>query len=217
MPPHRHPSIDPLDADTWPDRCPDARCGAELTVTRQCMGHVDDQKTGEFRHCGKPAMKGQTYCRSHGGAIPAAKKAAEKRVQQAAAKKELERLGIKPRLVEAADALLEEMSLSCGAVDLLAQLVDEEGREGLTQWGVNGRTESVYWSMLVEARKMKLAAAKACVAAKIADRQVQLAESQGRVLAEVVRQIVTGLGRDLADPEVRQVVEPALRLVPRAA
>jgi hypothetical protein len=187
-------------------------------VVRQCMGHKVDRETGARTHCGKPAMHGQTKCRSHGGASSQAKAAAEKRVERAKVERQVAALGlVVPKEVDPATMLLDEVAMAAGYVNLLAGLVEREGEDGLTQWGVGGRTESAYWSMLTEQRKMLLNAAKACIAAGIAERQVRLAEDQGRLLADVVRTIVTGLGRDLNDPEVRRVVEPALRLVPRAA
>lgn len=203
-------TVDPTDAATWPAQCPD--CRAALTRTRQCLGHKSDGT-----HCTRVALRGQTKCSFHGGNSPQAKRKAQERIERAEAERQVAALALTPRAIDPHDALLEEVQRTIAWVDLLESLVRRDGEDGITQWGMAGRTESAYWSMLVEQRKHLVATAKACVVAGIAERQVQIAEAHGRMLAEVVRTIVEGLGRDLDDPEVRQVVEPALRLVRPAA
>lgn len=150
-----------------------------------------------------------------------------------------------PREVDPHTALLEELHRTAGHVAWLGELVatlqhdpdtdptvlgdggdhdptePHASKSGLKQYTRTERftveQESVWLRMYRDERAHLAKVAKDCIAAGIAERQVRLAEEQGRVLAEVVRSIVTGLGRDLNDPEVRRVVEPALRLVRPAA
>lgn len=200
-------SIDPTKPDTWPRHCP--KCRAELTKKRQCMGH--SSRTGE--HCMKTAVRGAKVCGTHGGSLKRTKAAAGERNARA----EVERLNIQPREISYQDALLEELYRSASWVDYLGARVMAEGEDGLTQWGMTGRSPSALWSMLEDQRKHMVVVASACGKAGIEERRVQLAEQQGKLLAQVVAQIVTGLGHDLHDEAVQGVVRPALQLVRSAA
>lgn len=181
-------------------------------MRRRCSA---TNQSGE--QCKKLAIPGGTVCYYHGGAAKQVRAAAERNLQKAEVERQIERLGIKPREIGYQDALLEELWRSAGWVDYLEQRVQAEGAESLTQWGMGGRTASALWAMLEEERKRFVAVAVACGRAGIEERRVQLAEQQGKMLAQVVRQIVTGLGHDLHDEAVQSVVRPALQLVRSAA
>jgi hypothetical protein len=229
-------SIDPTDPSTWPSHCP--KCGVALTKKRQCMGH--SSRTG--KHCGKTALRGARVCGTHGGSLSRTKLAAEDREAAAQAQRAAATYGL-PRQVEPHDALLEELHRTAGHVAWLGVLIaelehedsihpraggDVESDEDRSSSGLSGlkqyhRDKNMLWEKpsvwveLYQHERTHLAkVAKTCIDAGIAERQVQLAESQGRLLADVVRQIVTGLGHDLQDERVREVVVPALQLV-RAA
>lgn len=168
--------------------------------------------TGE--RCQRRAAPGAKVCTSHGGAARQVREAGERNRARAQAEEKIARLHLR-RDVDADTALIEELCRTAGWIDYLETVVDGGN---LTQWtGKDGGKPSVEVELLNWNRTHFERVAKTCKAVGIAEARVRLAEEQGRVLAEVVRQIVTGLGRDLADPEVRRVVEPALRLVPRAA
>ena len=169
-------------------------------------------------YCTRPAGWGTDHvgvgrCKLHGGST-ASHTTQAKRVL---AEQAIKALGVKPREVAPDVALLEELQRSAGYVDLLDAIVEREGEDGLTQWGMGGRTASAFWQMLEDERRHLVATAAACIKAGIEERRVQLAEQQGKMLAQVVAQIVTGLGHDLHDEAVQGVVRPALQLVRSAA
>lgn len=197
-----------MDAATWPACCP--RCGIELTRVRQCMRHKGAKHNGE--HCGNAAVQGAVVCHKHGARAPQVKAAAEQRVERAKAEKQVAALGlVVPVDIDPVDAVLREVALGAAYVDMLRRLVERDGEDGLTQWGVNGRTESAYWSMLTEQRKMLVNAAKACAALGIAERQVRMTEELGAQIGQFIAAVLPALGHDLHDPAVRAVVEPAMR------
>lgn len=233
-----NPSIVPTDASTWPASCP--TCGIGLWLTRQCMGHVDDEETGEVRHCGKHAMKGQTMCRSHGGAAPQARAAAQRRIEHAEAERVTATYGL-PVDVDPHTALLEELHRSAGHVAWLGALIaalehqeaveasvmgparDEDpdegrvSRSGLKQYsrekGVTWEKPAV-WVELYQWERTHLGnIAKACVQAGIEERRVRVAEQQGQLLAQVISAILTDLGHDLSAGPVREAVTRHLQLV----
>lgn len=230
------PSVNPLDPRSWPSRCP--TCGEELTKTRQCLGHRSNGK-----HCARTASHGATKCSTHGGRSPRSLAAAKRRLAQAEAERAIATYGL-PREIDPHGALLEELHRTAGHVAWLGALIadlehedsvkpraggdvdeDEErsssGKSGLKQYhrdkNMLWEKPSVWVELYQSERKHLTDVAKVCIAAGIAERQVRLAEDQGRLLAEVVRTIVTGLGHDLQDERVRRVVQPALQLAPRSA
>lgn len=180
-----------------------------MDESRRCT--AKSKQSGE--RCKRAAIVGGTVCAMHGGKIPNVRAAAEKRRQRDEAEKQVERLGVKRRDLAPDAALLEELQRSVGYVDLLEAIVEREGEDGLTQWGMGGRTASAFWAMLEDQRRHLVATAGACIKAGIEERRVQLAEQQGRLMAEVIRTIVTGLGHDLQDDAVQRVVRPALQLM----
>lgn len=184
-----------------------------MDPSRQCT--AKSKQSGV--RCKRPAVIGGTVCSIHGGKARQVQAAAQRRRDQDAAEREAKALNIQPREIGYQDALLEELYRSAGWVDYLEAKVQAEGDGALTQWGMGGRTASALWSMLEEERKRYVAVAVACGRAGIAERQIQIAEQQGKLLAQVISQIVTGLGHDLHDEAVQSVVRPALQLVRSAA
>jgi hypothetical protein len=186
-------------------------------------GEFDDRfrckatSKGTGERCRSRAVPGAEVCWKHGGAAKQVREAGQKRKQRGEAERQVERLGVKRRDLAPDAALLEELQRSVGYVDLLEAIVEREGEDGLTQWGMSGRTASAFWAMLEDQRKHLVATAAACIKAGIEERRVQLAEQQGRLMAEVIRTIVTGLGHDLQDDAVQRVVRPALQLMRSAA
>lgn len=198
----------------------------------------------EGGHCLRSAAPGAVVCVKHGARAPQVVAAAKRRIETAQASRAAATYGL-PRVVDPHTALLEELHRTAGHVAWLGELVaslrhedDTEptvlgdggshdptephtSKSGLKQYTRTERftveQESVWLRMYREERTHLARVAKDCIAAGIAERTVRLAEDQGRLIAEVVRTIVTGLGRDLSDPAVREVVEPAMRLVRPAA
>ncbi|WP_100499379.1 hypothetical protein [Geodermatophilus chilensis] len=85
--------------------------------------------------------------------------------------------------------------------------------------GVFATGEAIRGLVTLEAQERDRAAAMAtkAVAAGLAERQVQLAERQGQLVAEVIRGVLSDLGLDVADPGVVRVVSARLRALGEAA
>ena len=78
---------------------------------------------------------------------------------------------------------------------------------------VYATNEAIRGLVTLEAQERDRAAGMAAkaVAAGLATRQVELAERQGQLVADVIRGVLTQLGHDLADPTVLRVVSTQLR------
>jgi hypothetical protein len=71
-------------------------------------------------------MYGMSVCRLHGGAAPQTIAAAERRLQQEAASRAVEVLGLSVK-VDPHTALLEELQRAAGCVAWLAEQIHREG------------------------------------------------------------------------------------------
>ena len=85
--------------------------------------------------------------------------------------------------------------------------------------GVFAAGEAIRGLVNLEAQERDRAAGMAAkaVAAGLATRQVELAEKQGALVADVIRAVLTQLGHDLSDPDVLRVVSTQLRALEPAA
>lgn len=174
--------------------------------------------------CGRPAGWGTPHpgtgrCKLHGGSTPNHVAAAQR--EQAA--DAVQTLGL-PRDVEPHEALLEEVHRAAGHVAWLAGVVAELEKQqvvhGITRTvqmpdgtrSVEARAALNVWVKLYQEERDRLTrVAKVAIDAGVAERQVRLAERQAQQLAEVIRAVLTDLGHDLEDPDVRKVVR--LRLI----
>jgi len=180
-------------------------------------------KTKRGAICSKPAGWGTPYrhgrCRLHGGASPTHVKAAQRREAERA----VESLGL-PREVEPHGALVEEVHRAAGHVAWLGEVVGQLDRNqlvhGITRTvqlpdgsrTVEARAAINIWVKLYQDERDRLVrVAKAAIDAGVAERQVRLAEGQAQQLAQVIRAILTDLGHDPGDENVRKVVR--LRLI----
>lgn len=79
--------------------------------------------------------------------------------------------------------------------------------------GVFATGEAIRGLVQLEAQERDRAAGMAAkaVAAGLATRQVELAERQGQLVADVIRGVLTQLGHDMTDPSVLRVVSTQLR------
>lgn len=79
--------------------------------------------------------------------------------------------------------------------------------------GVFAASEAIRGLVTLEAQERDRAAGMAAkaVAAGLATRQVELAERQGALVADVIRAVLRDLGHDLTDPTVLRVVSTQLR------
>lgn len=191
------------------------------------------KKTDGSGTCKHPAgwgtpHNGRGRCKWHGGSTPTHVKAAETEVALEA----VELFGL-PREIEPADALLEEVHRSAGLVGYYEQRIRErldEANPDALVFGVTKDTADTEGARKIERRAVPSAwlalyrterkhlvdVCRVAIAAGIAERQVQLAEQQGMLIAQVIRGVLEDLGV-ADDPEVPAIVRRHLTLVDSAA
>ncbi|WP_154402723.1 hypothetical protein [Nocardioides speluncae] len=164
-------------------------------------------------------------CRTHGGSAGQVKAAAERRQDQARAAAAVVTFGL-PREVDPHGALLEELHRTAGAVAWLEYVV-RDLEQGEVVWGVTEKVRkgsgehpgtdttkaarpNVWVQLYQQERKHLVEVAKACVSAGIEERRVRLAESQGVMLAAVVRGVLDRLDLDDRQRGLVSEVVPAV-------
>lgn len=177
-----------------------------------CKGH---KRTGEG--CHNAPLDGLEVCRYHGGNAPRARAAGARRVQEQAAQQAVETLGL-PVDVSPSDALLEEVRWTAGHVQWLRGKVQELQPKALV-WGKTRTavkvTEREFEGMAIESteetvtreaslslwydlyereRRHLVTVCAAALRAGVEERRVRLAESQGELVAGVIRAILNDLG-----------------------
>jgi hypothetical protein len=129
-----------------------------------------------------------------------------------------------PREVEPHTALLEEVHRAAGHVAWLAEVVGQLDQSQIVH-GITRTVQAADGTRTVEARATVnvwvrlyqewhdrlVRVAKTAIDAGVEERQVRLAEAQAQRLAAVIRAILTDLGYDLEEENVRKVVR--LRLL----
>jgi hypothetical protein len=93
-----------------------------------------------------------------------------------------------PREVDPLQALVEEVHRTAGHIAWLESLISSLPENELKHRDVTGRFERpAVWVEMYQAERAHLVrVAKACVDARVAEREVRLAEEQGRQLASVL-------------------------------
>lgn len=199
--------------------CPD--CGLPHVTrhgTPSCTGHAKHTARPEKRRpdgrpspCTQPPLKGLDVCAVHGGKAPRAKAAAEKRVAEQTARRELARLG-QPRVIDPGAAILDLVHWTAGEVQFwrhkVVQLAETD-EEALT-WGMTSSTdktsgqwpgtdvthsasEPVAYKLMVDASNRLERYATAALKAGVEERRVRLAEQQGQIAVELIRRILDAL------------------------
>jgi hypothetical protein len=185
--------------------------------------HCNGRKANQDSHCKKPAGWGTDHvgygrCKLHGGATPKGKQAAAK----LAAEDMVVGYGL-PRDIEPQDALMEELARTAGHVAYLHELVaglkeDELAGPVGTQGHSEGKTfipkheQHIWISMYQSEREHLTRVAKSCIEAGIEERRVQLAESQGHLIATVIKGVLKELNVPM-DERVPKVVRKHLAAV----
>lgn len=183
-------------------------------------------RTRQGGTCQKPPLNGATRCRLHGGASPNSLAKAQQRITDAAASRELARLGITHRDIHPGDALIELVQYQASIVDFWRRKVSELEEPALT-WGLTksktggddrGDTyeakPNIAYTLLDQAQQRLAEYASAALKAGVDERRVRLAESAGALVAQAIRQVLDGLNLTPAQLElVPRVVPAALRLI----
>lgn len=193
---------------------------------------------GAQTRAGKPCARTAGYgtshvgvgrCKNHGGASPQA----ELGGRVALARREAAVLGHALE-IDPIDAILQCVYIAAGEVryysDRIAELRDDEVMGPVTTTvdrDAHGSDQAVSYHQVTEAppalnvwiRARREAMvdlrehSRVAIAAGIEERRVKIAEDQGAMLAEVVRNILAALGHKLDDPEVREVVRHQFTLI----
>lgn len=191
------------------------------------------RSTGE--QCKRAAIDGGTVCRTHGGASPQARAAAERRVQEEKAAAAA-RLFAVPKDIDPADALIDLVKWTAGEVDYWRREVERIAADepakltaGITriERGTRDRADvdmrtietvpHIAYRMLTDAQDRLAKFAAAALRAGVAERQIRLAEDQGALVAQVIRGILDQLDLTPAQAaRVPEVVPAQLRLLTRA-
>lgn len=183
---------------------------------QKCTAHKTDGTP-----CPNWAMRGQRVCHAHGGRAPQNKAKAQQRLAEQKARDVMVTYGL-PIDTSPADALLAEVHRTAGAVAWLADRVAELSAEAVA-WntremvagGIGGgsTTESaephVWVKLYQEERKHLVRVCAEAIRCGIEERRVKLAESQGALVAGVIRAILGDL--DLNAEQQARVSE----IVPR--
>lgn len=191
-----------------------------------CGAKLKGKQAGKT--CANTPNEGATRCWRHGGSSPQAKRAAERRIAEQEAKnivtKAVRTLGL-PIDIDPGKALLDEIHWTAGHVAWLREKVQELEAEQLV-WGktqtdqgvgpqgiVDITTEkagpTVWYELYMKERDHLAKVCSLALRAGIEERKVKLAESQGALVADVIRRILGALG---LTPEQQQMVP---EIVPR--
>jgi hypothetical protein len=202
-----------------PHEC--GRCGLDH---RHCLGH---NKAGG--PCGRQPIDGADVCILHGARAPQVVAAAIARVERARAENAVMTYGL-PVEVDAFDALRQEihrtnghiywLSLIIGTFDpeelVWGEVLEEQGsgtgqREGDTFKSRSEASINIWLTLYREERKHLVKVCKDAIACGLAQREVELLESQGRLISDMLRNVFDDPELGLDDVTKRRVREVAIR------
>lgn len=170
--------------------------GIDPSQQRRTSGPIcgmprSNRSTSGTGYCCNPAGMGTQHpgmgpCKFHGGSNP--------NNERHYARKQLDlELGVygSPIATDPHTAVMDEIHRSAGIVAWLDKKLKEvaelEGDESLTQLTAAGRKASVWVAMYQEERDRLVNHCKAAVSMGVAERNVRLAEEQGRMIAMVIQ------------------------------
>lgn len=184
-------------------------------------------KKKNLEPCGAPPLKGGKRCRNHGGASQQAKAAADRRLAEMEAQRELDKavvtLGL-PQDIDPGKALLDEIARTYGAVKWLEAKVRElepdqlvwgvtqtevgVGPEGLIDKTTEKAEFNAWYRLYCEERDRLSRVAALALKAGIEERRIKLAESQGDLVAQAIRSILDALNLTPQQLELVPVIVP---------
>lgn len=189
----------------------------EQTVKKKspkCQAPKDGNSSSGSGLCMQDAGWGTAHlgygpCKLHGGNLPMV---AKKYIRQMEAKN-MTTFG-EPIEVDPHTAVLNMVHFSAGHVqwlhDKIQALSEVEGDMTLHQYTAMGIKASVWVEMYERERMMLLRASKGAVDMGVSERQVQLAEEQGRMIAMVLQKFIDSQDIGLT-PEQRAVAPKVIR------
>lgn len=194
--------------------CPDCIAGT-------CPKHCGATKRSSHL-CANPKGKGTDHlgigtCSSHLGST----RNHVKRANDEKAHRAVVTFGL-PREIDPHGALLEELHRTAGHVAWLSSFIAEMDEDELKQRDMTGKFEKpAIWVELYQAERAHYAkVAKAAIDAGIEERRVKMAEGQGELLGQVIRNVLAdvfgllataGIAADLLRRVQRDEVPPAVR------
>lgn len=182
-------------------------------------------KNKKAEPCGLAPVPGATRCGRHGGKAPQVQKKAQERLAEQEAQKimtnAVRTLGL-PVDVDPAKALLDEIHWTAGHVAWLRGKVQEledadlvwgrtqtdkgVGPQGLVDTTTEKAAPNIWYDLYLKEREHLAKVCALALRAGIEERKVKLAESQGLLVADVIRRVLSALGltpeQQLLVPEV---------------
>jgi hypothetical protein len=175
----------------------------------QCTAHVkatrDERADRRGTACRRYPSPGLTVCVKHGGGQPKARKAGTARRAEEKARAAVAAYGL-PRDVSPTEALLEEVRWSAGHVAWLRDIIGDAA-EGL-RLDTTAEGQALL-DLYGQERDRLVRIAKTTLDAGVEERRVQLAESQGALVAGAIRRILVRLNLTAEQEALVGVVVPS--------
>jgi hypothetical protein len=190
--------------------CAQPGCEYEGRTHPGCVAHVKATNPERAERRGFPCrnrpMAGQEVCHAHGGRSPQARRAASERAGRVKAREAVAAFGLS-RDVSPTEALLEEVRWSAGHVEWLRNRIADfdESPRALTLDPEGKAILDVYG----QERDRLVRIAKTTLDAGVEERRVQLAESQGALVAGAIRRILVRLNLTAEQEALVGVVVPS--------
>lgn len=171
--------------------CTQDGCPLRGTTHPRCVAHVKARAPERAERRGQPCsnrpVTGSDVCGVHGGRAPQTKGAAAVRVADGKARAAVAAFGL-PRDVSPTEALLEEVQWAAGHVAWLRERVAEGGDRRILDPDARALLD-----LYGQERDRLVRISKVTLDAGVEERRVQLAESQGALVAGVIRRILVRL------------------------
>jgi hypothetical protein len=174
-------------------------------------------------------IDGSDVCVSHGARAPQVVAAATRRVELGTAQRAVVTYGL-PRNIDPFDALREEIARTAGHVAWLSEIVGELEQDALV-WGQtltetgkgtgqkegntakirNEASVNIWLTLYDQERKHLVLVCRTAIQCGLAKREVELLESQGKMIADILRAVFDDPELGLNDEVKRRMREIASR------
>lgn len=194
---------------------------AVSTTKEKCTGITrHGERAGQ--RCGNGPIRGATVCRKHGGGAPQVR-------AKAAVRAEIEKWGLGDSTVDPGEMLLRLLSQSASRAEMYALELEQIASESETLraavigkvWGEFGQQgEYVKGLVALEMQERKFCGELAvkAVAAGLAKRQVEIAETHARMMMAALDAALRAVGMDAETQQVAKLAAVQhLKLLPAIA